>query len=619
MAARPAAAAVAGDWPMWRYDAGRTAASPDSLPADLKLSWTRQYVAAPTGVGRPAQSRPDALRPNFRADHRRTPADRRLQRSRQGDRARPRHRRRSVDLLLRRARPVPSGRLAGKVFVASDDGYLYSLDAARGTLLWKFRGAPTPRKAIGNKRVISCWPARGGPVVRDGKVYFAASIWPFMGTFIYALDAETGRVAWVNDGTASEYLLQPHGGALSFAGVAPQGALVATSRTAAGAGRSDAAAAFDRAKRPGAVLSISAEGEGRHRSSCADERHSYVHTRGRGVVACNLHSGTTGEAHVRQVGADQRVEPPRIDEPVLADGGTHQLRRPADRGRRGRLPLPGAPSMAAATSSAPATASMPPGRKTITAVDTAGNTVWSQPVEGEVLRLLAGGGQAGGRHARRADSGLWRAGRRRRADPRELLIGRSFAQDRRSGARHATVSPAARRKRWLCPVVRCRRPGTAWKPQFVRIDRYTWSPSTPMPPKWTPCDGASMQRGLYGSGLPYIRATRSRSSRRRTSRGWSWLAGQLARAVRRTQDAVSRLRIGPAVRRVCSSCPRARVSLIWPHVASQAKLAKARVALRRRGAGSCARDPLAGSATGRTSTATSPTRSSRTTIGSSCR
>ena len=43
--------------------------------------------------------------------------------------------------------------------------------------------------------MISRWPARGGPVVRDGTVYFAASIWPFMGTFIYALDAETGSVS----------------------------------------------------------------------------------------------------------------------------------------------------------------------------------------------------------------------------------------------------------------------------------------------------------------------------------------------------------------------------------------------------------------------------------------
>ena len=33
----------AGDWPQFRYDAGRTAASPHELPADLQLRWTRTF------------------------------------------------------------------------------------------------------------------------------------------------------------------------------------------------------------------------------------------------------------------------------------------------------------------------------------------------------------------------------------------------------------------------------------------------------------------------------------------------------------------------------------------------------------------------------------------------
>ena len=35
--------AIAGDWPLWRYDAGHTASSPESLPAALKLDWIRVY------------------------------------------------------------------------------------------------------------------------------------------------------------------------------------------------------------------------------------------------------------------------------------------------------------------------------------------------------------------------------------------------------------------------------------------------------------------------------------------------------------------------------------------------------------------------------------------------
>jgi len=41
---RPLAAGE-GDWPTWRYDAGRTAASPLELPAPLHLQWKRELAA----------------------------------------------------------------------------------------------------------------------------------------------------------------------------------------------------------------------------------------------------------------------------------------------------------------------------------------------------------------------------------------------------------------------------------------------------------------------------------------------------------------------------------------------------------------------------------------------
>lgn len=119
----------------------------------------------------------------------------------------------------------------GRAYAASDDGQLYCLDLASGALKWKFRGGPAGRLVLGNERLISTWPARGAPAValeRAGgaTVYFAAGIWPFMGIFLHALDAETGRVRWSNSGDGSTFRLQPHGGAFAFAGVAPQGSLV---------------------------------------------------------------------------------------------------------------------------------------------------------------------------------------------------------------------------------------------------------------------------------------------------------------------------------------------------------------------------------------------------------
>ena len=133
----------------------------------------------------------------------------------------------------------------GKVYFASDDGYLYCVDGARGSLLWKFRGGPSDRKILGNDRLISTWPARGAPAVADGTVYFAAGIWPFMGIFLHALDARTGKVIWTNDGDGSIYIRQPHNAA-AFGGVAPQGTLVvAGDRLLVPGGRS-VPACFDR-------------------------------------------------------------------------------------------------------------------------------------------------------------------------------------------------------------------------------------------------------------------------------------------------------------------------------------------------------------------------------------
>ncbi|NQT15992.1 MAG: PQQ-binding-like beta-propeller repeat protein, partial [Planctomycetes bacterium] len=110
---------------------------------------------------------------------------------------------------------------------ASDDGCLYALSLADGRLLWKHRGGPNDRMCLGNGRMISRWPARGGPVVLDDAVYFAAGIWPSDGVFLHALDAKSGNVLWTNDGAGGLYMPQPHGGANAHSGVTPQGYLLA--------------------------------------------------------------------------------------------------------------------------------------------------------------------------------------------------------------------------------------------------------------------------------------------------------------------------------------------------------------------------------------------------------
>lgn len=115
-----------------------------------------------------------------------------------------------------------------RLFVTSDDGHLYALQTTTGALLWKHRGGPDAALRLGNERMISRWPARGGAVVVGDTVHYAAGIWPTEGIFLYALDARSGEPRWVNDNSGGIYMPQPHGGANAESGIAAQGHLVAT-------------------------------------------------------------------------------------------------------------------------------------------------------------------------------------------------------------------------------------------------------------------------------------------------------------------------------------------------------------------------------------------------------
>ncbi len=84
----------------------------------------------------------------------------------------------------------------GRVYVGSDDGRLYALDAKQGTLLWTFD--PHPQKAWlpGNGRYVARQPVRCGIVVEGKTVYFAAGLFPMRGVDLFAVDAETGKETW---------------------------------------------------------------------------------------------------------------------------------------------------------------------------------------------------------------------------------------------------------------------------------------------------------------------------------------------------------------------------------------------------------------------------------------
>lgn len=218
------------DWPTWRGDAARDARSAESLPDSLQLHWVRKLET-------PAPAWPASQHKiRFDASYQPVVAGKRLfVGSMLADRVMAYDTETGKELWrFYTDGPVRFAPLAwrDKVYFVCDDGNLYCLDAATGQSQWTVRGGPDRRLLLGNDRLISAWPARGAPVLWEepnGKatVYFAAGIWPFMGIFLHAIDAETGATVWSNSGSGSVYVVQQHNSP-AFAGVAPQGYLAAT-------------------------------------------------------------------------------------------------------------------------------------------------------------------------------------------------------------------------------------------------------------------------------------------------------------------------------------------------------------------------------------------------------
>jgi len=245
---------------MRRYDAGRTACTPNPLPETLRLQWMVE-LPEPKGAW-PKQKTVlehekytyefygDRDKLQFDVSYTPVSADGRLY----------------VPSMLYDAiiaydlstglelwRHVADGpvRFApvahnGRVYFTSDDGHLYCVSGEDGTLAWRFRGGPSNRFVLGNERFINTWPARGGPVVDGDAVYFAAGIWPFMGIFVHALDTRTGEVIWTNSASGAMYEQHQHGGAYAFGGIAPHGHIAVNGDTLLVAGGLTVPAAYNR-------------------------------------------------------------------------------------------------------------------------------------------------------------------------------------------------------------------------------------------------------------------------------------------------------------------------------------------------------------------------------------
>ena len=236
------------DWPMYRGDAGRTGVYPRALPASPTLRWVRELES-------PAPAWPSTQNKlRFDASYEPVVMGKRLY---VGSMVADRMTAYDTDTGEEVWRFYANGPIRfapvaweNNLYFVSDDGFLYCLDATTGKQRWAVRGGPDGRMALGNGRLISTWPARGAPVLwtdENGNptVYFAASIWPFMGTFIHAVDAETGSIIWTNSGSGSTFQMQQHSSP-AFAGVAPQGYLAVNGETLFVSGGRTVPAAYNR-------------------------------------------------------------------------------------------------------------------------------------------------------------------------------------------------------------------------------------------------------------------------------------------------------------------------------------------------------------------------------------
>ncbi|MDD4145380.1 MAG: class I tRNA ligase family protein, partial [Prolixibacteraceae bacterium] len=268
------------DWPMWRYDKNRSASTSGKLADELYLQWQAKFsVRIPVWddpLNRNLMQFDRILEPVV--------ADNKIFVGfNDQDKV--------VAMDINTGKEIwhfyadgpvrlPLTIYNGKIVFTGDDGYCYCLNTSDGSIIWKRFLAPAENKLLGNKRLISMWPARGGIVLEDDIIYTAASIFPLMGTFIYALDAETGDIIWKNEGTGSNYILQPHNSP-AFADVAPQGTFTISGDKLLVAGGRSVPAAFDKKSGEKIYYRLAASGKTGGAFTCANDKVFFNHHRWR--------------------------------------------------------------------------------------------------------------------------------------------------------------------------------------------------------------------------------------------------------------------------------------------------------------------------------------------------
>ncbi|MBN2291379.1 MAG: PQQ-binding-like beta-propeller repeat protein, partial [Pirellulales bacterium] len=96
-----------------------------------------------------------------------------------------------------------------RVYFGSDDGYVYCLNAADASIVWKERAGPSGEKIWGNEHMISVWPVRTSVMVDGEDVYWTAGLFPHEGMFLCKRKAADGSGGW------TKTPVRPHQGYLA--------------------------------------------------------------------------------------------------------------------------------------------------------------------------------------------------------------------------------------------------------------------------------------------------------------------------------------------------------------------------------------------------------------------
>jgi outer membrane protein assembly factor BamB len=217
-----------GDWPTYMHDSQRSGATTEQLPAALARAWTYPRLLPPgetwqdeakTDYSVAAGSqRPWKERTVYdRANHVAVAAGRVFLGSASE------HTVVCLDAVTGerkwlfftggpvRMAPTYAG---GKIYVGSDDGSAYCLDADDGSLVWKATPAGSANRLVPNNgQPVSPWAVRSGILVENGTAYYAAGIFPAEGVHLVAADAATG--SWT---TGAGHWLTTHTNKVSLQG-----------------------------------------------------------------------------------------------------------------------------------------------------------------------------------------------------------------------------------------------------------------------------------------------------------------------------------------------------------------------------------------------------------------